>query len=396
MPKRLLDISGDSAMSSEKRVQKKSERSHEENQERAYIAASRRADRSVEARVQSARMASEIHKKRTGKGFKISEEIVMKEEMYEEEDDDLPRHYRMLAHNMHTSSADMNHRLNAYLTNRVAMASLAHQANINRMFAEEFPNVPQVSQQLSQSVYLQDFNQPSKPPPPPQFSPAPTYHPGPMPYQRDRSQSMPQTTPIPSRPQAATRLAQQIPHTRHASIDDNDSSPALTPGSLSATTSQSTPTFSHTEVEPSMERRPSSGLPVDPSLDHHAPMMTSSFTSELSPQTRMMTSFDMNNPLGPFLYHGGGELSGTEIYNFQHGNMTNICTEPYMDKEFQLPSVEPQDHIKSETPDFFSLPHNTARSYPLSGEESRIGTPGGGQGDFWDTFMEPEARWGQQ
>ncbi|GAW27252.1 putative Pc18g03370 protein, partial [Rosellinia necatrix] len=58
------------------------ERSHEENQERAYIAASRRADRSLEARIQSAKMASDIHRKRTGRGLKVSQEIVLKEEMF--------------------------------------------------------------------------------------------------------------------------------------------------------------------------------------------------------------------------------------------------------------------------------------------------------------------------
>ncbi|KAJ6788065.1 hypothetical protein PWT90_08740 [Aphanocladium album] len=108
---------------------KKTERSHEENQERAYIAASRRTDRSLEARVQSARMASEIHKRRTGKSFRISEEIVLKEEMYEEEDDDLPRSYRILGPNMQTNSADMNYKVEAYLSNKVAMSAMLARTN---------------------------------------------------------------------------------------------------------------------------------------------------------------------------------------------------------------------------------------------------------------------------
>lgn len=57
-----------------------------QNQERAYIAASRRTDRSLEARYQSALMASAIHKKRTGKGFRVTHEIVQSEDMYEEEE----------------------------------------------------------------------------------------------------------------------------------------------------------------------------------------------------------------------------------------------------------------------------------------------------------------------
>jgi hypothetical protein len=63
-------------------------RTHEENQERAYIAASRRSDRSIEARLESARRASEIHKRRCGRGLRVTEEAVLNEEMYEEEDPD--------------------------------------------------------------------------------------------------------------------------------------------------------------------------------------------------------------------------------------------------------------------------------------------------------------------
>ena len=61
-----------------------------QNQERAYTAASRRSDRGLEARYQSALMASEVHQRRTGKFLRITHEIVANEEMYEEEDDRLP------------------------------------------------------------------------------------------------------------------------------------------------------------------------------------------------------------------------------------------------------------------------------------------------------------------
>ncbi|KAJ5544054.1 hypothetical protein N7494_005333 [Penicillium frequentans] len=62
-------------------------RSREENQERAFIAASRRKDRSLDARLESANSASMLHKKRTGKGFHITKEIVEREAMYEEVDE---------------------------------------------------------------------------------------------------------------------------------------------------------------------------------------------------------------------------------------------------------------------------------------------------------------------
>jgi hypothetical protein len=63
---------------------------------RAYIAASRRSDRSLEARIESARRASEIHKKRTGRALRVTEEDVVNEEMYEEEDDDILTQQRRL------------------------------------------------------------------------------------------------------------------------------------------------------------------------------------------------------------------------------------------------------------------------------------------------------------
>ncbi|KEY67880.1 hypothetical protein S7711_02091 [Stachybotrys chartarum IBT 7711] len=158
MPKRSLDIGkSDGTMPTDK-IQRKTERSHEENQERAYIAASRRADRSLEARVQSARMASEIHKKRTGKGFRITEEIVSKEEMYEEEEDEFPRSYRLLGPHMQTASAELNSRVETYLSNRMAMSALLARTNedwkqneINRLFAQSFPHISQQGQQIGRN-----------------------------------------------------------------------------------------------------------------------------------------------------------------------------------------------------------------------------------------------------
>ncbi|KAI4147983.1 MAG: hypothetical protein LQ341_001692 [Variospora aurantia] len=120
----------------------KTERTHEENQERAYIAASRRSDRSLEARVESARRASEIHKRRTGRSLRVTEQDVVNEEMYEEEDDDLPMQYRRLTAHLQTGSADFNRKLSAYLTNHVAMRSALDQA-ITNSYAQQYPNAPQ-------------------------------------------------------------------------------------------------------------------------------------------------------------------------------------------------------------------------------------------------------------
>ena len=128
----------------------------------AYIAASRRSDRSLEARVESARRASEIHKRRTGRSLRVTEQDVVNEEMYEEEDDDLPMQYRRLTAHLQTGSADFNRRLSAYLTNHVAMRSALDQA-ITNSYAQQYPNAPTFAHN-QQSMYPSPFAAPSMPP----------------------------------------------------------------------------------------------------------------------------------------------------------------------------------------------------------------------------------------
>ncbi|QDS71439.1 hypothetical protein FKW77_003592 [Venturia effusa] len=111
----------------------KTERTHEENQERAYIAASRRSDRSLEARIESARRASEIHKKRTGRGLRVTEQDVINEEMYEEEDDDLPSQYRRLQAHIASTADIFNGRLNAYLLSAVGTRSMVLDSNMGQI-----------------------------------------------------------------------------------------------------------------------------------------------------------------------------------------------------------------------------------------------------------------------
>ena len=97
----------------------------------AYIAASRRSDRSLEARIESARRASEIHKKRTGRALRVTEQDVINEEMYEEEDDDLPTQYQRLNAHLHTSSIMFNKKLHDYI---------ATQHGVRNMFMSQYQN----------------------------------------------------------------------------------------------------------------------------------------------------------------------------------------------------------------------------------------------------------------
>jgi len=121
--------------------QQKTERTHEENQERAYIAASRRSDRSLEARIESARRASEIHKKRTGRALRVTEQDVINEEMYEEEDD-LPASYRRFAQHLQHNHLSLDGKFESYM-----IANLAtRQAMLNQYWSSrgiDDPNPPQ-------------------------------------------------------------------------------------------------------------------------------------------------------------------------------------------------------------------------------------------------------------
>lgn len=105
--------------------------------------------------MESARRASEIHKRRTGRSLKVTEQDVVNEEMYEEEDDDLPMQYRRLTAHLQTGSADFNRRLSAYLTNHVAMRSALDQA-ITNSYAQQYPNAPQFAHN-HQSMYPSPF-----------------------------------------------------------------------------------------------------------------------------------------------------------------------------------------------------------------------------------------------
>ncbi|KAK3305755.1 uncharacterized protein B0T15DRAFT_575034 [Chaetomium strumarium] len=63
--------------------------------EKAFIAASRRADRSLSDRIGSALLASECHRERTGRRLKVTEEAVRGDVPYESEEDEEPGNGRL-------------------------------------------------------------------------------------------------------------------------------------------------------------------------------------------------------------------------------------------------------------------------------------------------------------
>jgi hypothetical protein len=149
----------------------------------AYIAASRRSDRSLEARIESARRASEIHKKRTGRALRVTEQDVINEEMYEEEDDDLPTQYQRLNAHLHTTSVMFNKKLHDYIATQhgvrnMFMSQYQNQGPAYPQYGQQYPAnggaFPQANNWLNPSMLPPQQFPPSSPQ---GFQPAPPYSP---------------------------------------------------------------------------------------------------------------------------------------------------------------------------------------------------------------------------
>jgi hypothetical protein len=226
-------------------------------------------------------MASDIHRRRTGRGLKITEEIVMKEEMYEEEEDDLPRQYKYLTAHLETNSPAMNHRVNAYITTQAAMATMARYNEINRLFSESFPSAMALQQQVNQSMYM-------------------------APLMQNGNAQYPQQTPNHATPSAGlgTPRSTIANSTSTPSTIAVSSPPALSPASASSESieSRTTPYQTPDQAFP----------PLDPQLRQPS---TSAFTSELPNEVKMMVNVDMNDPMATHWF--GGNSLGLQMFG-QH------------------------------------------------------------------------------
>jgi len=189
----------------------------------AYIAASRRSDRSLEARVESARKASEIHKRRTGRSLRVAEQDVANEEVYEEEEDDPRIQYRQLAVHLQTASADFNRRLSWYLTNHVAMRSALEQA-VSNSYAQQHSDVPH--DRSSHPISVMHDNMP-------QHQPPPLYRPSSTPILPDRRPGHQSSSASDSPPSSLVQSTDQV--------DQQPASASLKSSSYSSLGAKSTP-----------------------------------------------------------------------------------------------------------------------------------------------------------
>ena len=298
----------------------------------AYIAASRRSDRSLEARVESARRASEIHKRRTGRSLRVSEQDVVNEEMYEEEDDDLPMQYRRLTAHLQTGSADFNRRLSAYLTNHVAMRSALDQA-ITNSYAQQYPNAPQFAH--NQNMFPSPFvapNVPQQQSPSTFGQPYPTPGtPGYRPAHQARSASSSHGTPTYSPNVPAPSPIQAVPQMDHGRTSSSSKSSSHSPTEAPATpqslhTRPALPQTSSTfnvkqEGQTSQQMR---APPQQSPLQHQHPLggmnafsNMSPFTTSLPTEAQMLlgSALDPNDPFTSMLMDGSQNLPQPYNYN---------------------------------------------------------------------------------
>lgn len=282
---------------------------------RAYIAASRRSDRSLEARVESARRASEIHKRRTGRSLRVTEQDVVNEEMYEEEDDDLPMQYRRLTAHLQTGSADFNRRLSAYLTNHVAMRSALDQA-ITNSYAQQYPNAPQFAHNQAPMYPSPFMHQGMTPAQSPQsylqspYSSANTAN-----FRPSSARPVPTTnhhSPTGYGQSPTTSSPVDVPDQRRSSMQSKSASPAAvrTPQSTHArpslpqlaTSRQPPPDSISSQLPVSMQQQQ---VPPTPT-SMYSPQDLGPFTTSLPPESQMLlgSALDVKDPINSILMGG--------------------------------------------------------------------------------------------
>lgn len=281
---------------------------------RAYIAASRRSDRSLEARVESARRASEIHKRRTGRSLRVTEQDVINEEMYEEEDDDLPMQYRRLTAHLQTGSADFNRRLAAYLTNQVAMRSAVEQmangtygqqplsGHPGMMYQQPRPNMfqPNIMQQPQQHQMGSPIT------PGGSYRQVPYPSPGQAGYRQlhGRAYSTAAVAPSVNMPTPSTPGSASLDHRRM-------STPATIPPQIDTANLKSDSDY--------LRQTQSAQVPFNPFWQEASP-----FTSTLPPESQQMLAgsqaLDPHDPYTAHLMHGSDQYLSSPYYPWAADN----------------------------------------------------------------------------
>lgn len=306
-------------------------------------------------------MASEIHRRRTGRGLKVTEEIVLKEEMYEEEEDDLPRQYRYLTAHLQTGSSDMNSRVNAYITTQAAMATMARYNEINKLFNESFPSAQGMQQRYDQSMYA-----------------PPSLRAGSLSTASNQGAISPSTVSPSTKKRSFSEHSQptETPQASPATVSIS-SPPALTPNSAASEFPDTKSPRQGSFIRPSrLETVAAPGQPM---------MHSSIFTSELPNELKMMGNFDLADPMS-MQFFGGNPDSWLNMFGQQ----------PDDTLKFGSASTAVNEESSVFSPTNPSYDEDTALFSPIDGhleqpdfdfdDLNHLETPAGG--DTWESFVD--------
>lgn len=269
--------------------------------------------------MESARRASEIHKRRTGRSLRVTEQDVINEEMYEEEDDDVPLQYRLLTAHLQTNSVDFNRRLAAYLTNQVAMRSAMEQM-VHNSYGQPYPNMSNFATQIHPPMYPPYMAHQSMPP-----TPTSAYRPAPYPsphqpgfrQMHGRSYSIASPNDVPNFPTSPTN-----PGPSTLSLDHRRMS---TPANLLTTGPMQPLETENVKPDPEYQRQTQSAITTTSAFlpaTYPQPWPTMGpFTTALPPESQQLLGpgLDPTNPFTSVLMAGSENYISSPYYPW--GNM---------------------------------------------------------------------------
>lgn len=348
---------------------------------------------------------------------------MLNEEMYEEEDDDLPVQYRRLTAHLQTPSADFNAKLSSWLTTHVAARSGLAQA-INASYSQQYPNAQQwlhqqpfyaspmlahqqqqIMQQQAMLIPMQLTNGPlmnRQPPYPP-----PALQRGSQPSDHNRSASLArpqevfgasQRTPVTTlsnEPQASMHV---IPVNTEGKEESPDQSP-IPPSAFTAPPHQQTP-FPQDSF--SQQTNPYSQFPLD-TYSNMGSLNTgySPFSMALPADSQMLLASTLpNDPYTSMMMAGSNNVPGL-FYDFTSNPFSNLMEvgkgqQMYPSYDGLHSTLAPsaldlnqdgqdgQDYIQNQS--FYNQPVNAGGTR----EATPAGTPGVGD-VAWSSFMETDS-----
>lgn len=292
--------------------------------------------------MESARRASEIHKRRTGRSLRVTEQDVINEEMYEEEDDDLPLQYRRLTAHLQTNSVDFNRRLAAYLTNQVAMRSAMEQMVNNSYNQQQFPNAQQYPGYPQTNIYSSPTMNHSMPPTPTnsyRSAPYPSPHQSGFRQMHGRAYSMAAPSEV-----SSNLRPMETPSTSSTSPDQRRMS---TPANIPAASSIQPLDTHGIKPDPEYQRQTQSATTQHmPSSSNFAPLWQNMgpFTTSLPPESQQLLqgALDPNDPMTAVLMAGSDNYISNPYYPW--GDMQSSGKPGQM-----APSMHPSYHGMSAT-----------------------------------------------